>query len=106
MEIKRVQCPQCNTVYDIKNSKGEREKIFACQKCQKMLRVRFSNPVVNNDEPVDAIPVDPNAQGRTILAGQQTGITNNTVLLNKALKRGIEPVVIIVASRNAVRASI
>ncbi len=89
MEIKRVQCPQCNTVYDIKNSKGETEKIFACQKCQKMLRVRFSNPVVNNDEPVDAIPVDPNSQGRTILAGQQPGITNNTVLLNKAVTRGV-----------------
>jgi len=54
-----------------------------------MLRVRFSNPVVNNDEPVDAIPVDPNAQGRTILAGQQPGITNNTVLLNKAVTRGV-----------------
>lgn len=90
MEIKRVQCPQCNTVYDIKNSKGETEKIFACQKCQKMLRVRFSNPVVNNDEPVDAIPVDHNVQGRTILAGQQPGITYNTVLLNKkVVKRGI-----------------
>ena len=90
MEVKRVQCPQCGTIYDIPNSKGEPERIFTCKKCQKKLRVKFSNPQVSNDEPVDAITVDTNDNGKTQYHTQKKPeITNNTVFVQKSAKRGI-----------------
>ena len=90
MEVKRVQCPQCGSIYDIPNSKGEPERIFACKKCQKKLRVKFSNPPVNNDEPIDAITVNPKDNGKTQYHRQNTtGITNNTIIAQKKGKKGI-----------------
>lgn len=42
MQIKRVKCPQCNAVLDVKNSKNEEVKQIACPSCQTLLQVRFA----------------------------------------------------------------
>ncbi len=42
MQIKRVKCPQCNAVLDVKNSKNEEIKQIACPSCQTLLQVRFA----------------------------------------------------------------
>lgn len=63
MEIKRVKCPQCRTIYEVKNSKGEPEKIFACKECGTMLRVRFSAP---GEQPMGIVDVDPQPSGSTV----------------------------------------
>ena len=50
MQIKRVKCPQCNAVLDVKNSKNEEVKQIACPSCQTLLQVRF----VPQQEPIEA----------------------------------------------------
>lgn len=49
MQIKRIQCPQCQTVLDVKNSLEEDEKTISCPRCRTELRVKF-----RKKEPVEA----------------------------------------------------
>lgn len=41
MQIKRIQCPTCKVVLDVKNSKNEAEKLIACPSCRTTLKVKF-----------------------------------------------------------------
>lgn len=41
MEIKRIQCPNCGVVLDVKNSEMEDEKQITCPQCKAILKVRF-----------------------------------------------------------------
>jgi len=41
MEIKRVKCPQCGVILEVKNSKNEVVKNFTCPGCHANLSVRF-----------------------------------------------------------------
>lgn len=79
MQVKRIKCPQCSTVMDVKNSKEETAKTIKCPKCQTTLIVKF-NPVI--DTPIEAHtfiappPKQPLANdGATQLAGNQNGAT-------------------------------
>ena len=42
MDVKRIRCPKCGVVLDVRNSKGETEKTFRCPKCGVGLRVSFA----------------------------------------------------------------
>lgn len=50
MYIKRVMCPNCNVVLDVKNSKNETEKLITCPSCSMPLKVTFSA----QQEPLEA----------------------------------------------------
>ena len=50
MQIKRVKCPQCNVVLDVKNSKNEDVKQISCPSCKTLLQVRFAP----QQEPIEA----------------------------------------------------
>ena len=50
MQIKRIQCPKCNAVLDVKNTKNEEVKQFTCPSCRTMLQVKF----VPQQEPIEA----------------------------------------------------
>ena len=41
MQVKRIQCPQCSVVLDVKNSKNETVKQIACPSCKAVLQVKF-----------------------------------------------------------------
>lgn len=41
MEIKKVKCPQCGQILQVKNSKDEDVKSFFCPSCNASLSVRF-----------------------------------------------------------------
>lgn len=41
MEVKRVKCPSCGVVLDVRNSKNEAVKLITCPQCKASLRVRF-----------------------------------------------------------------
>lgn len=41
MQVKRIQCPQCGIVLDVKNSKSELQKEIHCPSCHALLRVSF-----------------------------------------------------------------
>lgn len=50
MQIKRIQCPKCGVVLDVKNSKNEEMKQINCPKCKTLLQVRF----LPQQKPVEA----------------------------------------------------
>lgn len=41
MQTKRIKCPNCNAVLDVKNSKNEEVKQITCPKCKTPLKVKF-----------------------------------------------------------------
>lgn len=41
MQIKRIQCPNCKVVLDVKNSQNEAVKQITCPKCKTILQVKF-----------------------------------------------------------------
>ena len=73
MQIKRIQCPQCGVVLDVKNSKNENIKEITCPSCNSKLNVIFESP----KEPIDAhtyykpskVPIN---DDKTQLAGTAT----------------------------------
>lgn len=78
MQIKRVKCPQCNAVLDVKNSKNEEVKQITCPSCQTWLQVRFAP----QQKPIEAhtfleTPQSPQSldNGETQLAAGMSGAT-------------------------------
>lgn len=59
MEIKRIQCPNCGVVLDVRNSKMEDEKLITCPQCKAVLKVRFMH-----EAPLEA---------KTVLGGGYNG---------------------------------
>ena len=53
MQIKRISCPSCGVVLDVKNGSDATEKIITCPKCNTQLKVKFK-PVTTPTEPVEA----------------------------------------------------
>ena len=80
MEQKQVKCPKCGVVLDVKNSKGELEKIFNCPKCQTALKVKF--PQRKREDPVDAITV-PGAHSQEVKTQYGTLNSANTSFATK-----------------------
>ena len=44
METKRIKCPSCGVLLDVRNSQNEAVKIISCPQCKARLRVVFSHP--------------------------------------------------------------
>ena len=65
MEIKRVKCPQCNSILEVKNTAGERVKNIVCPVCKKQLQVLF--PDDDGKTIYGGVPDD----GHTVIPTQQ-----------------------------------
>lgn len=50
MQTKRVICPNCNAILNVKNTKGESERHISCPSCGTKLQVNFPK----QDEPIEA----------------------------------------------------
>ena len=76
MQIKKIKCPKCGAILEVKNSKDEEEKRITCPKCKVGLKVRFPRPVPQ-EEPLTAHTVYgpqqprpvPQTEGATQLGG-------------------------------------
>ena len=77
MQTKRIQCPKCGVVLDVKNSKNEEVKQITCPSCNATLQVKFEL----QDAPLEAKtycapPKQETADnGATQLAGNGYGAT-------------------------------
>ena len=77
MQTKRIVCPGCRAVLDVKNSKNETEKQITCPSCKAVLKVKFAP----QQEPQEAKtyyapPKQPAADnGETQLAAGNNGAT-------------------------------
>lgn len=50
MQTKRIKCPTCGVVLDVKNSKNEETKQITCPQCKSILQVKFAPQA----EPIEA----------------------------------------------------
>ena len=50
MQVKRIKCPVCNTVLDVKNKNDEETIVITCPSCQTLLKVKFRR----QQEPIEA----------------------------------------------------
>lgn len=76
MQVKRVKCPQCGVVLDVKNSKNEEVKQITCPSCCSVLQVKFSPNQVPLEAETYYAPKTNNAdQGETQLISNQTKIS-------------------------------
>ena len=77
MQTKRIVCPKCKAVLDVKNSQNETIKQITCPSCKTALQVKFPT----QQEPMEAKtfyapPKQPTADnGETQLAGATYGAT-------------------------------
>ena len=77
MQTKRVKCPKCGVVLDVKNSKNEEVKQITCPSCKTVLQVKFQP----QQEPLEAktyysSPKQASSDcGATQLAGTSYGAT-------------------------------
>lgn len=77
MQTKRIKCPKCGVVLDVKNSKNEEVKQIICPSCKTVLQVKFQP----QQEPMEAKtfyvpPKQPVADnGTTQLVGGSFGTT-------------------------------
>ena len=53
MQTKRIKCPNCNAVLDVKNSQDECVKQITCPSCKALLQVKFTPPPPPK-EPIEA----------------------------------------------------
>lgn len=60
MEVKRIKCPNCGAILDVRNSKNETVKRITCPQCKATLNVKFKRQ--NPQVPLEA---------HTYLAGNQ-----------------------------------
>ena len=67
MQIKRIICPKCRAILDVKNSQNEEVNIITCPSCKTGLKVKFPP----QQEPVEA---------KTFLSGQPTAGNGTTQL--------------------------
>jgi len=83
MQIKKIQCPSCGVVLEVKNSKNEEVKQITCPKCKAVLQVKFGpqQAPTSQQEPLDAHtyyapPKSPSFNdGETQLAGDSYAAT-------------------------------
>lgn len=81
MEVKRIKCPNCGVVLDVRNSKNETLKIITCPQCQAQLRVKFQ-PQSANTGAIDAETFIANNRktGDTILKSKKQASAGKPVL--------------------------
>ena len=72
MQTKRITCPKCGVVLDVKNTKDEEVKQVTCPKCKTLLKVKFAQPI---EAPTYYGSPKPGAEGATQLGGGQSGAT-------------------------------
>ena len=91
MQTKRIKCPKCGVVLDVKNSKNEEVKQITCPSCRTLLQVKFQP----QQEPMEAKtfyapPKQPVADnGATQLVGSSFGATQLVMAPKKEASKAI-----------------
>ena len=91
MQTKRIKCPKCGVVLDVKNSKNEEVKQITCPSCRTLLQVKFQP----QQEPMEAKtfyapPKQPVADnGATRLVGSSFGATQLVMAPKKEASKAI-----------------
>ena len=87
MQKKRIQCPRCGVVLEVKNSKNEEVKQISCPQCHCDLQVKFAPQQESIEAPTYYAPKSSAVDnGATQLAGSSYGATQLATSVPKAGK--------------------
>ena len=76
METKRIKCPSCGVLLDVRNSQNETVKMITCPQCKSQLRVNFPQ---NNGE-TQYVGSFPSNGDETVYMGKQTTVSPGTLV--------------------------
>ena len=76
MQIKRIKCPSCQEILEVRNSKNEAVKLINCPKCKAVLQVKFPPQQAPLEAETYYAPKKPvTDSGATQLVGSNNGET-------------------------------
>lgn len=75
MEIKRIKCPSCGVLLDVRNSQNEAVKVITCPQCKTQLRVMFSQQYAATPQSFGETEYVGNSNGETQYVNRDNGET-------------------------------
>ena len=75
MEIKRIKCPSCGVLLDVRNSQNEAVKMITCPQCKTLLRVMFSQQHAATPQSLGETEYVGNSNGETQYVNRDNGET-------------------------------
>lgn len=86
MEVKRIRCPKCGVVLDVRNSNGEIKKTFRCPRCGVGLQVSFAQDTAEESTTVYGVKKNLQCRPRLIYGGEEYQLNEGrNVIGRKAL---------------------
>lgn len=71
MEVKRIRCPKCGVVLDVRNSNGETKRTFRCPRCGVGLQVSFAQDTAEEPTTVYGVKKNQQCRPRLIYGGEE-----------------------------------
>ena len=75
METKRIKCPSCGVLLDVRNSQNEAVKMITCPQCKTQLRVMFSQQHAATPQSFGETEYVGNSNGETQYVNRDNGET-------------------------------
>ena len=75
METKRIKCPSCGVLLDVRNSQNEAVKMITCPQCKAQLRVMFSQQHAATSQSLGETQYVGNSNGETQYVNRDNGET-------------------------------
>ena len=75
MEIKRIKCPSCGVLLDVRNSQNEAVKMITCPQCKAQLKVMFSQQHAATPQSFGETEYVGNSNGETQYVNRDNGET-------------------------------
>lgn len=75
METKRIKCPSCGVLLDVRNSQNEAVKMITCPQCKTQLRVMFSQQHATTPQSFGETEYVGNSNGETQYVNRDNGET-------------------------------
>lgn len=75
METKRIKCPSCGVLLDVRNSQNEAVKMITCPQCKAQLRVMFSQQHAATPQSFGETEYVGNSNGETQYVNRDNGET-------------------------------
>ena len=75
METKRIKCPSCGVLLDVRNSQNEAVKMITCPQCKTQLRVMFSQQHAATPQSFGEPQYVSNSDGETQYVNRDNGAT-------------------------------
>lgn len=84
METKRIKCPSCGVLLDVRNSQNESVKLITCPQCKAQLKVNFSQPqYVASPQNFGETQYVNRDNGETRYVAQTSSCSNETMYVGK-----------------------